>query len=206
MKSTFTKSALMATVMVALVTGSARANTIIPSFVAFTSGTSITYEMRVSSGELHPGDGFTIFDVGGYTGVLATPAVPFGPWTAGTSFTGSPFGPATTPDNGTLANVHFFYGGSIVEWVGFSSSYVPFTIGTNAVALGSDDWASRDHLVGTPGVIGDGAQAGPAGFGQQISVPFGPAGPGAVPDGGSTMAFLGLTMLAVGTLRRTLRR
>src|SRR5258706_14872649 len=86
------RSVLLAAGLVALASVTARANTITPSTLGFIPGTAIVYGARLSSGEIHPGDGittgdgFTVFDIGGVllcgSGVqqwvaTAGPGVPF---------------------------------------------------------------------------------------------------------------------------------
>src|SRR4051812_20373804 len=94
----------------ALVAGhSAMANTISPTTTAFTPGVSVTYTANHTSGIIKTGDGFTIYDVGGYTGVLFMPVG----WSSSTSATGSPYdtsSPFVPGDTGDV-NVTFKYAG-----------------------------------------------------------------------------------------------
>lgn len=194
MKANSIKTVLLTFTMMAIAAGSARANTITPLLTGFLGGSEAQYSATVTTAELRSGDGFTIFDFGGYTAVLETPTN----WTFGTSLTTSPFGPAIPPDDPTLTNVHFTYNGPSVEYVISPGVYSPFRIGTTASLVIADTYTSRDHLIGTVGNPNDGAQA-PANQGSVI-VPF--VAPAAVPDGGTTMTLLGFTLLAVGTVRR----
>src|SRR5688500_12250820 len=81
----------------------AHAETIAPSFVGFAAGT-LTYSATLSSGQMHAGDGFTIYDIYGFTSasVLLSPYT----WTV----TSSPTAQITTlepvgPDDPALQNV-----------------------------------------------------------------------------------------------------
>src|SRR5262245_22336386 len=88
----------------------AQANTITPTLITFTPGVSITYSANLTSGEIHAGDGFTIFDIGGFTG--------FGPvaagWTAAAAPFGSPWGIAPLGADTVDMNVTFTYTGPAV--------------------------------------------------------------------------------------------
>jgi hypothetical protein len=166
---------------------SARSNTITPYFGTFTSGVSIVYGATLTSGEIHSGDGFTIYDTGGFVSASAPTD-----WLVTTSGTGSPFGSASlsTADLGGYTNVHFTYvGADVIETAGLVLLGT-FSISTTATTLVQDDWLSIDHLY-EPGPTS--GAAGPV-HTQTISV--------AVPDGGSTVALLGGALLALGSLRR----
>lgn len=176
----------------------AQANTITPTTMSFTSGISIIYGADLTSGEIHSGDGFTIFDIAGFTGFGAVPAN----WVASSGLTGSTFGVPIGADNAALTNVTFTYTGSPQEQsIGLLplGSFVVFTTATTTV---TDDWVSRDHLLGTQGVI-DGA-LGPGDRGS-ILVPA-QAPTTNVPDGGSSILLLGSALLGLGLLRRRLTR
>ncbi len=179
------RSVLLAVALVALASTSARANTITPTNGVFAPGVSMSYTTFMTSGELHTGDGFTIFDFGGFLGVLAMPV----DWTASTSLVGSPFGTPLGTDHTAVRNVHFTYGGLSVEVPGLMI-FAPFTVRTSSMATVSDDWVSRDHLLATPGTI----DGGPSVAKGNILVP--------VPDGGSTAALLGSVLFSFGMLRR----
>ena len=171
----------------------AQANTISVFNQTLPDGSDVSYFISHSEGELHPGDGFTVFDIGGFTGIISTPT----DWSGGATFTGSPFGPSAGFDDPTLANVHFVWTGGIIEHSLASppatQTYFNFIVGTNTSLFTLDDSRSQDHTT-----AGDEGPQVP-GF---VVVPFGPAGPGAVPDGGSTAALLGSVLVAFGVLRR----
>lgn len=187
MRNILMRSVLFAGALVALTSVPARADTITPLLSGQDPGTSITYDAIHSSGELHSGDGFTIFDIGEFTGIISTPTN----WNSGAWLIGSPYG-ASAFDDPTLANVHFIYVGPIIFNVS-AETHSGFVVGTNSLLDTFDTWRSRDHeLGGDPGDEVSGA----------IVVPLGPAGPGAVPDGGSTAALLGSALAAFGVLRR----
>jgi hypothetical protein len=172
----------------------ARANTITPTTTAFTSGVSIVYSADLTSGELISGDGFTIFDLGGFTGFGPIPAN----WTAVSSLLGpGTFGAPLGVDDPTLTNVTFTYTGAPQEMgIGLLplGTFTVFTTGTFTV---TDDWVSRDHLLGQQGVI-DGA-LGPGDRGQ-ILVPR--VGQITVPDGGSSVLLLGAALCTMALFRR----
>jgi hypothetical protein len=192
MKSTLLRFALIAFVLTVFA-ASAQANTITPSLAAFVPGVGAAYDAKVSGSELHAGDGFTIFDIGQFNGFVAAPV----DWSFAVTNSGSPFGP-TTGDSAADANVHFTYTGVAVEYL-TSFTYTSFLIGSAALNVEVETWVSRDHNIGSLGVI-DGGAATPSGAGQNILVPE------SVPDGGSTIAFLGVAMLGLGVVRRQLGR
>lgn len=183
-----------------LVGVTANANTITPQFTSFLAGTSITYSADHTSGHLEAGDGFTIFDIGGFTSVLSDPVN----WTASTSLSGgifgiAPFGGAGT-DNPTLWNVTFTYTGPHVHQETLSTVYGPFVIGTTGTILVTDSWTSRDHAI-DPAGAGDTFIPGSP-HTDQILVP---AVGGTVPDGGSTVSLLGLALVGLAALRRRIK-
>lgn len=167
---------------------SAMANTITPQLLG--TGPVWTYGADLTSGELHAGDGFTIFDFGGYVaGSIVAPAG----WVASVSAFGSPWGLAPLGPDSSEANLTFTYTGASIEVVVGAFPFGPFTAATTSASIVTDNWVSRDHLLGTPGVI-DGT-LGP-GDRANILVPAG------VPDGGATAMLLGLGILGLGALRR----
>ena len=182
-----------------LVSSAAWANTISPSFVSYTPGVEIVYSATHGQGELWSGDGFTIFDIGGFTGAVAPTN-----WTVSSSASTSPFGTVPAGTDSALTNVHFTYTGTTLQNAG------PLSLGTFIVSttwagpLTTDDWRSADHTFGrggARGVVGNGlpCSATRGGCdGGTTSVPTN------VPDGGSTMSLLGLAMLSAGLLRRHL--
>jgi VPDSG-CTERM motif len=176
----------------------ARADTITPSYAlgSFIPGTSITYNADHTSGEIHSGDGFTIFDVAGFTGSLGVPAG----WVfSGAAPVGSPWGVGPLgPDSAALVNLTFTYTGASIETLALTP-FLGFVVGTTATTLVVDDWTSRDHLIGTIGVI-DGAVASP--HRDTIVVPAFPV----VPDGGLTLSLLGFALVGLASLRRKLNR
>lgn len=175
--------------------GSAGANTITPTTSSFAPGSSITYSADLTSGEMHSGDGFTIFDIAGFTGFGAIPAN----WTATSSLSGSTFGVPLGPDDAALTNVTFTYGGAAVEQ-GFGQLILgSFVVNTTATLTVTDDWVSRDHLLGVQGVI-DGA-IGPGDRGS-ILVPSITGNTITVPDGGNALILFGAALAALGVLRR----
>jgi hypothetical protein len=179
---------------VALTAATASANTITPQLIAFSPGSSITYGADLTSGEIHAGDGFTIFDIGGFTG--------FGAIAAGWTASAAPFGSIYSPPgplgpDTALMNVTFTYRGAPMEVVFGATTFVPFVVLTTGTTLVTDNWVSKDHLIGTPGII-DGAM-GPGDRGN-ILVPA----VATVPDGGVSAILLGLGLLAVGGTRRLL--
>lgn len=167
------------------------ANTITPELAGFVPGVAVTYDAKHSSGELHPGDGFTIFDIGGFTGLGP---VPLG-WVSAVTV-GSPFSPpAPGGVDGSDANVTFTYTGAPLETVVFSTTFPGFVVFTKSTSLVTDDWVSKDHLLGIAGVIDGGLSSGKT---DQILVPA------HVPDGGATAVLLGLGLLGAVGIRRKL--
>ena len=191
------RSVLLTAGFLTFVAVNARANTITPSPIAWTPGSAIVYGARLSSGELHPGDGFTIFDIGGFTGFGA-----IAPSWSAASGSGSIFSlPSQGLDNPFITNVTFTYTGAAVEANFGDISFWPFTVLTSSTALTTDDWVSRDHLLAQPFVIDGGIGSAHR---DDILVPASGVSVTAVPDGGSTLALLGLGFLAVGTVRRSI--
>jgi hypothetical protein len=181
------RSVLVAVALVAFASISARANTITPVFTGFTPGVSVSYDAQLTSGELRAGDGFTIFDVGGFAGFINTAAN----WSSTATFTTSPFGtPLSATDDPALVNVHYTYGGATIVQLG-TQTFSPFIIATTSTAVGVDDWVSRDHLLG-----------GGGGTSETKALTVVPVAPAVVPDGGSTLVFLGVSLLTVGAVRR----
>jgi len=191
------KSVLTAIALVVLVSGSAWANTITPSFASFNAVTGVlVYNADITSAELHAGDGFTIFDIGNFVSFGTTPAG----WTATSGLTTSiqNLGPGPSPplttDNATVTNVTYTYNGQTIEILG-QLQFAGFTINTTATSLRVDDYVSRDHEIGGIGTVGDGAVA----TRHNDSIVVTAHG---VPDGGSTAVLLGSVVLGFGMLRR----
>ena len=188
------KSVLLAGALLALVSVTASANTITPRFVSFTPGDRIVYDADFTSGELHAGDGFTIYDIGGFAGFGFIDPL----WTATATNFGTPFVPPAppglvVPPDRFDENVHFTYIGPTIQQLAVQV-FGPFEVLTTGTLLAIEDWKSADHTIGTIGIVGDGT---PAGVGGATIVTV-----AAVPEPGSTMAFLGLGLMAVGMLRR----
>jgi hypothetical protein len=180
---------------VALASITTRANTITPSLDTVV-GQTWTYNMDFSSGELQAGDGFTIVDFNGYVaGSEFAPlnwSVALNPATA----VGSPFGAPTLTTADTAAiNLHFTYTGPTVE---IASGPHLFVTGFGALSTSPlyaiEDWVSRDHVIGTIGVLGDG------GIGSVHTDTI--VVPAEVPDGGMTLALLGMGLVGLQGLRR----
>ena len=183
----------LAGALAAFATVSATANTITPhSFITPTPGVW-AYSTDHSSGELKAGDAFTIFDFGGYVpGSIYAPAL----WTASATLVGSdPAGVPLSTDDPTLFNLRFVYTGPAKQTLGVIGLGL-FGAATTSSALVVDDWISRDHLIGRPNVIGDGDPG--TIHRDQILVPD------PVPDNGSTLILLGVTLSGIGFLRRKL--
>ena len=194
MKTKYTLAAMLGAL--ALSGAAAHANTITPQALGFSPGVSITYGADLTSGELHAGDGFTIFDIGGFTGFGLLPAS----WTASFGGTLNPWGISPLGvDNPSLQNVTFTYNGEPFEVAFGAATYVPFVVNTTALTVGTDDWTSRDHNLGSPGSI-DGSPSTPSRG--QILVPVSAAASVSVPDGGATAAFLGIALIGLQGLRR----
>src|SRR5690606_8596686 len=158
-------------------TATSKALTITPFVVSFDPGSSITYSAQLSDGELWGGpppsaglpvvgDGFTIFDIGGFVGIGDLPAS--GDWVATTTLTGSAYGTPAGGDDPSLMNVTFTYVGVSVEADNGTLLFLPFQVLTTATNTAFDDWVSRDHTLGTIGVIDGDVNAGATGM---ISVP-----------------------------------
>jgi hypothetical protein len=185
----------------ALVGATAHANTITPILTSFSAGVSITYSANHSSGHLEAGDGFTIFDIGGFTSVLSVPAN----WVPSTSLLGGIFGIApfpSTPDNPALTNVTFTYTGAHVHQETGNTIYTPFVVGTTGTTLVIDSWTSRDHVISGANQTNPPTSFVPgAPHTDEILVPA-VAG---VPDGGSTVGLLGLALVGLAALRRRIK-
>lgn len=190
------KGFVVAAAMLMMTVGAAPARaTTIPFFVDFTPGVSIEYASLLFSGELHAGDGFTLYDIYGFGGVDLLGLPP--QWSASATLTGSPFGapPLSTADDPGLANVSFTYLGPTIPFDPFNpvpTAFTSFLIFTTASFLAFDDWVSADHFPN------GGGPAFP--ISGQTLVPSDTAA--TVPDGGSTAALLGSALLGFGLLRR----
>jgi hypothetical protein len=165
--------------------GQANANTITPSVATVNSPGVWSYNSDLTSGQLVAGDGFTIFDFGGYVlGSIVAPAN----WTASVAIIGSPYGNSVTGDSGQFNLTFTYTGPTITQTVG-AQTFTGFRATTTSLGTTFAGWASRDHQPdGSIGTIHE----------DIILVPSG------VPDGGTAVALLGLGMVAIGALRRKL--
>ncbi len=164
----------------ALLAVPASANTIVPVFVSAV-GTTWTYTINVIASQLQNGDYVTINDFG-TAGLISNPAP------ADWAFSQSSTGPNSlpTPETGKK-NITLMWTGGTVN-VGFASYTFVFS-SANGSATKAGRWSSQDHQIGTG--------LGPQPAGGFIQTPLNP-----VPDGGSTIALLGMTLVAVAGLRR----
>ena len=203
MKDMKNKWLILASAVAALATSSAMANTITPHSLVTpvtvcVNPVAVTwvYSADLSSGELHPGDSFTIFDFGDYVlGSIYAPAS----WTAVATVVGSdPAGVPLSPDNGEY-NLRFTYTGASIQALGVTGLGL-FGADTTGDSIIVDDWISRDHFIGNPGVVGDG------GVGtlhrDEIIVPITTCH--SVPDGGTTVLLLGAALSGLSLLKRKL--
>ena len=167
-------------------------HTITPSVVSTSAPGIWTYTADLSSGQVMNGDGFTIFDFGGYvSGSIFAPAG----WTAVAQPTGSVLGvlpPASNPDDPALFNLLFTRVGGTVGPTSGVINLLNFGATTTDTGQTFVGWSSRDH---TPtGAVGtDHADI--------ISAPA----PARVPDGGATVALLGIALTGLEGMRRIIR-
>jgi hypothetical protein len=171
-------------------------HTITPSVVSINSPGVWTYAAMLSSGQVLNGDGFTIFDFGGYVaGSIFAPAG----WDVSAQLIGSVLGvapPASNPDNPALINLLFTRSGGTVgpEVMGLLSlgEFGATTTSTGTTFVG---WSSRDHFpTGNPPFPGT----------DHADIILAPA-PRAVPDGGATVALLGIALGGLEGMRRLIR-
>jgi hypothetical protein len=172
-------------------------HTITPSVANINSPGIWTYAANLSSGQVLNGDGFTIFDFGGYVaGSIFAPAG----WTAVAQLTGSVLGvapPPSNPDNPALFNLLFTRSGATVgpEIIGALSlgNFGATTTSTGTTFVG---WSSRDHFpMGHPPSPGT----------DHADIILAPDAPRTVPDGGATVALLGIALGALEGMRRLIR-
>ena len=197
MKDMKNKWLILAGAVAAFASASATANTITPHTLAIPTPGVWIYSADLSSGEIHAGDSFTIFDFGGYVGgSIFAPAT----WTASATLLGSdPAAVPLSPDDPAEYNLRFIYNGppASVQALGVVGLGL-FGATTTGDTIVVDDWASRDHLIGNPGINGDG------GVGtlhrDQILVPA--VTP--VPEGGTTVLLLGAALSGIALLKRKL--
>jgi len=163
-------------------------HTLTPSLASATPGGLWSYNADLTSGQLAAGDGFTIFDFDGYVaGSIAAPV----DWTPSTALTGSPFGASLGLDDPALINLTFTYNGPTINQAIGAQTFTGFTANTTSLGQVSDDWASHDHDITSAPATG--AQG-------TILVPG-----NTVPDGGSTVALLGVALAGLEGLRRIVR-
>ena len=163
-------------------------HTLTPSLASATPGGLWSYNADLTSGQLAAGDGFTIFDFDGYVaGSIAAPV----DWTPSTALTGSPFGASLGLDDPALINLTFTYNGPTINQAIGAQTFTGFNANTTDLGQVADDWASHDHDISSaPATEAQGT----------ILVPG-----NAVPDGGSTVALLGVALAGLEGLRRIVR-
>ena len=173
-------------------------HTISPNVESVNSPGVWTYGATLSSGTILPGDGFTIFDFGGY--VDNSIFAPAG-WTAVAQKLGSVLGvPAhpAFPDNPNEFNLLFTFTGPPTQ---IGPQHGMQTLGefgatTTSTSTTFVSWSSRDHFpTGNP----------PAAGTDHSDIIEAPAPVSAVPDGGATVALLGIGLTGLEAMRRTLR-
>ena len=149
-----------------------------------------TYSAGLSSGQAMNGDGFTIFDFGGYvSGSIFAPAG----WSAVAQLTGSVLSvPGPGVDDLSLFNLLFTRTGGTVGPTSGTINLGNFGATTTDTGQTFVGWSSRDH---TPtGVVG-------LNHADTILVPA----PGRVPDSGATVALLGIALAGLEGMRRMVR-
>jgi hypothetical protein len=167
-------------------------HTITPSVASINSPGIWTYDAMLSSGQVMNGDGFTIFDFGGYVG--GSIFAPLG-WSAVAQLTGSVLGvpaPASNPDDPALFNLLFTRTGGTVGPTNGMLDLGHFGATTTDTSSTFVGWSSRDHLP-------TGGTGNP-----HEDIILAPA-PGAVPDGGATVALLGIALAGLEGMRRMIR-
>ena len=171
-------------------------HTITPSVVTPNSPGTWTYTADLSSGQVMNGDGFTIFDFGGL--VAGSSFAPAG-WSAVEQLTGSVLGvapPASNPDNPALFNLLFTRTGRTVGPTNGTMNLGQFGATTTDTSQTFVGWSSRDHFpTGSP----------PAAGTDHADIILAPAPGNHVPDGGPTVALLGLALTGIEATRRLVR-
>ena len=153
-------------------------HTLTPSLASATPGGLWSYNADLTSGQL----------AAGYVaGSIAAPV----DWTPTTALTGSPFGASLGLDDPALINLTFTYNGPTINQAIGAQTFTGFTANTTDLGQVADDWASHDHDITSAPATG--AQG-------TILVPS-----NAVPDGGSTVALLGVALAGLEGLRRIVR-
>ena len=158
----------------------ASANTIVPVFISAV-GNNWTYQINVIGSQLHDGDYVTINDFG-TAGVVSNPSP------ANWAFSQANVGPNALPTVDTgIKNITLTWTGGTVD-TAFASYTFVFSSAGGSVTTGGT-WTSQDHQIVTG--------LGPQPAGGFIQTPANP-----VPDGGSTVALLGMALVAAAGLRR----
>jgi hypothetical protein len=168
--------------------------TIAPYVVTTTSGGAWTYGGKVSSGQVNFGDGFTIFDFGGY--VNASIFAPAG-WTPTVQLSGSVLNvapPVGYVDDPSLFNLLFTRTGTTVGPTNGVIDLGLFGATTTFTSTTLVGWSSRDHTPEIPGHPSMVAQP----HADSILAP-------SVPDSGPTVALLGIGLAGIEAIRRVLR-
>lgn len=177
---------MCATLAITLISSSAFANTITPEFVSSDAAGNWIYQIDIVTSQLQNGDFFTINDFGPAV-LVAAPAT----WTFSQANTGPNALPLGGLDDPTIANLTFTWNAGVTNVVS-ALNIGPFhVLSPFGAPTTFDFWTSQDHLIN----VGGPAQGA---FGN-IEVPVQEQ---RVPDGGSTMALLGMTLVAVAGLRR----
>jgi VPDSG-CTERM motif len=175
----------------ALTALTANANTITPTPILTPTPGVWTYQLDLTSGDLVAGDGFTIYDFGGY--VIGSIVAPAG-WSAvitPPALLGG-FGADPTGDNASNFNLTWTYTGMTIHQATGSTIFTGFMATTTQTTTTIDGWASQDHLL----------TAGPPGTGGLSTASGNILCPSPVPDGGSAVALLGIALAGIGCLRR----
>jgi len=174
---------------VGLLTCAVQANTITPSVQVVNSPGAWSYNADLTSGQLVAGDGFTIFDFGGYVpGSIVAPVN----WTATAQLLGNNVAGGTdiTGDNPFEFNLLFTYTGPTITQTIGATTFTGFGATTVNRSTTLDGWVSRDHEPnGNVGTVHT----------DVILVP------NSVPDGGSAVALLGIALAGIEGARRLVR-
>ena len=168
-------------------------HTITPFVISNNSPGTWTYGANLSSGAVNAGDGFTIFDFGGLVpGSVTAPAgwtITVGP---GSVLSVPAIG--THPDNPAIDNLLFIWSGATIGPTLGLQFLGNFTADTTSTGVTMVSWSSRDH---------DPAGAVGAPHNDVIAAPAG--GRTTVPEGGATVALLGIGLTSLEALRRMIR-
>lgn len=151
-----------------------------------------TYLYTFANSEIHTGDYFTINDFG-TAAVAAAPVFPGGLWAFSQALVGPNSLPIAAIDNAGILNATFTWTGGLVNLGAGSVGPFGFSLtsplGTAFMKL--VDYTSLDHIASGPFAGNDSRVIGSV------------AAPGvAAPDGGSTLALLGVALAGLGLIRR----